>query len=318
MEQCLISVVMSVFNAEKYLNEAIDSVLTQTFKDFEFVIVNDGSTDSSMDIIDGYSDKRIIKIIQENRGLSSALNAGIELASGKYIARMDADDISLPNRLEDQLKFMEQNPEFVLAGSNAYVIDSGGEYLYTSNMPLNEEQILKSLLHTSPFYHSSVIYNKEVFKKCGGYNEKIRHHVEDLILWNQMARFGRMGNLSTPLIKYRLVPGALSNRNKRTADSMINMAVRIIKGDIPAESEYSILESLSKQTTNAQKFSSYYANLGCIYLYRRKERIRAFRNFLSALRFAPFNISFAFLTLLSLMPAFIVNKWIKIRKIDIT
>jgi glycosyltransferase involved in cell wall biosynthesis len=318
MEQSLVSVVMSVFNAEKYLREAIESVLAQTFTNYEFIIINDGSTDSSMDIIGGYNDARIKIITQENKGLSSALNAGIKIASGKYIARLDADDIALSNRMQIQVNFMEQNPEVVLSGSNAYVIDSGGEYLYTSNMPLNEEQILKCLRNTSPFYHSSVIYRKEVFDKCGGYNEKIRHHVEDLILWNKMAQFGKMCNLREPLIKYRLVPGALTNRNKKTADSMINLAGRIIKGEIPSDSEFEEIDTLSKRATNAQKSGSYYANLGCIFLYRRKERGRAFRNFLYALRCTPYKISFAFLTILSLMPAFVVNRWMKFRKIDIT
>lgn len=112
----VISVVMSVYNAEKYLDEALQSILNQNF---EFIIINDGSTDKSLEIIEKYKyqDTRIVLISRENRGLIASLNEGIELAKGKYIARMDADDISLPNRFEEQLKIMENDKEIVVCGS---------------------------------------------------------------------------------------------------------------------------------------------------------------------------------------------------------
>lgn len=112
-----ISVIMSVYNGEKYLREAIDSILNQTFTHFEFIIVNDGSTDKSLNIIKSYNGSRIILVQQENKGLAAALNEGIKIAKGKYIAMMDADDISLPTRLEKQIQFMEAHPEYVAIGS---------------------------------------------------------------------------------------------------------------------------------------------------------------------------------------------------------
>ena len=125
----LISVVMPVYNGEKYLKDAIDSILNQTHTDFEFIIVNDGSTDNTANIIDSYVDSRIIHVRQENRGLPKALNVGASISKGEYIARMDADDISLPNRLKSQYLFFKSNSDIsVLAGSFSY-IDEKGKYL---------------------------------------------------------------------------------------------------------------------------------------------------------------------------------------------
>jgi len=115
---------MSVFNGERYLREAIDSILQQTFVDFEFIIIDDGSTDSSASIMSSYADRRIRVIRQKNRGLSAALNVGLKAAEGRYIARMDADDVSLPHRFGRQYLFLETHPQCVAVGSNAIIIDS--------------------------------------------------------------------------------------------------------------------------------------------------------------------------------------------------
>jgi len=114
-----VSIVMSVYNAQKYLDEAIESILNQTYSNFEFIIINDGSTDKSLEIIENYAkkDSRIIVINRENKGLIYSLNEGIRKANGKYIARMDADDISLPQRLEKQVEFMEKNKNIGICGT---------------------------------------------------------------------------------------------------------------------------------------------------------------------------------------------------------
>ena len=108
---------MPVYNGEKYLQEAIESILNQTFKDFEFIIINDGSTDKTLEIIKSFTDPRIKLITQENRGIIYSLNKGITESRGKYIARMDADDISLPERLEKEYRFLEQNPNYGIVGT---------------------------------------------------------------------------------------------------------------------------------------------------------------------------------------------------------
>ena len=118
-----VSVLMSVYNGEKYLKEAIKSILGQSFKDFEFIIINDGSIDKTEKIIKVFNDKRIVLINQENIGLTKSLNNGLKLAQGDYIARMDADDVALSYRLEKQVKFLDSNPHIFLVGSSCYLIN---------------------------------------------------------------------------------------------------------------------------------------------------------------------------------------------------
>ena len=121
----MISVIMSVYNDEKYLSKAVESILNQSYKDFEFIIVNDGSTDNSFEILEKYQqdDKRVILIEQDNIGLTKSLNKAIDMACGKYIARMDSDDISLLTRFQKQIDFLEQNKDYALAGTNIAKID---------------------------------------------------------------------------------------------------------------------------------------------------------------------------------------------------
>jgi glycosyltransferase involved in cell wall biosynthesis len=134
-QEPLISVVMPVYNAAQYLREAIDSILNQTFRDFEFIIINDGSTDRSLEIIQSYNDDRIRLINQKNTGLAKALNNGIAIAKSDFIARMDADDISIPERLTSQFSFLESNVDVVAVGSNAEVIDKEGNHVYCTAQP---------------------------------------------------------------------------------------------------------------------------------------------------------------------------------------
>ena len=149
---CIVSVVMSVYNSEKYLPEAIESILNQTYTNFEFIIINDGSTDNSLRIIKEYAnkDKRIIVISRENKGLIFSLNEGIEVSKGKYIIRMDADDISLPNRLKIQLDFMEKNKDIAICGTVAITFDeNNNERVW--KVYEDEKMIKAELLFSSPF-----------------------------------------------------------------------------------------------------------------------------------------------------------------------
>ena len=171
----MVSVVMAVYNEELYLQQAIESILNQSLDDFEFVIVNDGSTDRSAEIIRSYNDSRIRLLNQENRGLTRSLNRGIKEARGGMIARMDADDISEPKRLEMQVEFLEANPDYVLVGTNVWIMTDDGEIIRKSNYPVNDEGVRQVLLHTdySPFCHSSVMFRKDAAMKCGLYDERL-------------------------------------------------------------------------------------------------------------------------------------------------
>jgi len=195
-----ISVIMSVFNGEKYLREAIDSILSQSYTDFEFIIVNDGSTDNSPSIIKSYSDKRIRLIDNEqNIGLTKSLNRAIKQGRGEYIARQDVDDISLPQRLEEQVKYLEQHPEIVALGTSRYVIDEDGKIMR------KEAALLKpghNLFQANAFTHGSVMFRKAVIDELGGYNEVFRYS-QDYELWLRVAQHHQIRNLPQVLYKLR-------------------------------------------------------------------------------------------------------------------
>jgi len=179
-----ISVVMPVYNGEKYLREAIDSILNQTFRDFEFIIVNDGSTDSTEEIILSYSDPRIVYVKnEENLQIVKTLNKGIAMAKGKYIARMDADDISMPERFEKQYQFMEENPEVGLCGT---WLRTFGEFVTEWSYPVNDVDIKVSLMFFSPIVHASIMCKRSLFEFCK-YEDDF-NKAEDYRLWSVLKR----------------------------------------------------------------------------------------------------------------------------------
>lgn len=195
-----ISVIMSVYNGERYLREAIESILSQTFTDFEFIIVNDGSTDNSLEIIQSYHDDRIRVINNEiNCGLTKSLNKAIREARGEYIARQDADDISLPNRFEEQIKHLEEHPQVALLGTSIYRIDSGGKILRKTVAMVNPG---KSLFRQNQFNHGSTMFKREAVNRLGGYNELFRYS-QDYELWLRLAKYYEVSNLTQVLYKLR-------------------------------------------------------------------------------------------------------------------
>lgn len=188
-QQPLISVVMSVYNGARFLREAMDSMLAQTFANFEFVIINDGSTDGSREIIEGYDDRRIRLYEQENQGIARALNRGIGLARAGLIARMDADDISAPRRLEKEYDFMRSHPEFaVVAAGTALMTEDGrrGPLSFeagTAWRELGDDDIVRKSL----VWHGSVMYGKAEFLEAGGYRPETVP-AEDLDLWLRLRQ----------------------------------------------------------------------------------------------------------------------------------
>ena len=212
----LVSVVMSVYNDGHYVKDAIESILAQTFADFELLIVDDGCTDDTRAIIATYHDARIRLIINErNIGLAPSLNRAIRLSGAKYIARQDADDISLPDRLSREVDYLENHPEVALLGSAAMVISHDGQP--RGDWPaLAEDLDLKwSLLFVNPFIHSSVMVRRSVVEQAGYYTERpdiARAFVEDYELWSRINRIARSANLPQPLLKFRQNPTSASVR----------------------------------------------------------------------------------------------------------
>jgi glycosyltransferase involved in cell wall biosynthesis len=195
---------MPVYNAEKFLAEAIESILNQTFTDFEFLIFNDGSTDNSLKIIQQYQrkDSRIKLVYSgENKGYVFHLNEGIRLAKGKYIARMDADDIALPERFAKQVDFLERNPEYVICGSRA---ETFGTTQSTIALPLSNEDIKLKMLCITPFVHPSVMLRKSTLWENNLFYDEKAMPAEDRKLWLQLAPLGKMHNLEESLLLYRV------------------------------------------------------------------------------------------------------------------
>ena len=213
-----VTVLMTVYNGEKYLRESMDSILNQTFMDFEFLIIDDASTDASCNIILSYNDPRIRLIENEkNVGQAESLNRGLEKAKGKYIARMDQDDICLPQRLRCQLDVMEQNPNVGVCGTFAQFIDSNSKDIivkWNEEMMTENEDLKTQLLFRPCFIHPSVIIRKSVLKNHHLCYEESAGHAQDYRLWYRISPFCDFVNIPHKLYKYRLHKSQL-NKNKQ-------------------------------------------------------------------------------------------------------
>lgn len=210
-----VSVVMSVYNGQEYVAEAIESILNQTFKDFEFIIINDGSTDDTLTLISGYHDTRIKLISRRNKGLVASLNEGIEVATGRYIARQDADDISLPGRLRDQVKAFEDHPQLVLCGTGFQDIDFHGVKGSITELSLSPSLLKLEVYTRSPFCHGSIMAKKESIQKVGGYSDRVGP-VEDYDLWIRLKDEGDFMNLKSIRYLYRIQPNSISHQQAKT------------------------------------------------------------------------------------------------------
>jgi glycosyltransferase involved in cell wall biosynthesis len=236
----LISVVLPIYNGAKTIRRAVESVLAQTYKNFEFIIINDGSTDETPEILTSLHDERIRILHQENRGLVASLNRGITEAAGKHIARMDADDFAMPKRLEKQVEFMESHPTVGVLGTAVKIVYSDGTERIRRR-PLDTASIRKNIVKICPFCHSSVMIRKEVFDKVGPYDSSKdgskKLLVEDYDLWVRVLAAGYdMANLPDVLMVYYKEPASilrsrsLSMRLKQQVLSRIEIIKRLNLG----------------------------------------------------------------------------------------
>ncbi len=206
----LVSVIMPVYNAGDYLVEAIDSILKQTYRDFELIIVDDGSRDNSWEIIGNFQKKypKLIKSYRLDKTINyagnGAVNYGFQYASGEYIVRMDADDISLPRRLEKQVKFMQDNPEIILLGSKAYVIDKNGKITGKKNVPLTHGKIYEGYGVVHPIIHPTVMIRRSLLPDEGRIYEKKYGINSDYYTFFRLLNCGKFANMDEYLIKYRV------------------------------------------------------------------------------------------------------------------
>jgi hypothetical protein len=199
-----LSIIMAVYNAARYLREAMDSVVSQDFRDFEFIIVDDCSTDDTPGIIASYGDPRIAYVRNEcNAGQTPSLNRALGIARGQYIARIDGDDAYRPGKLRRQVDFLDANPEVCVCGTAAVKIDGEGREFGVFVPPVRPHDIRFAIHHRVPVCHVSVMMRREPVMVCGGYDERYKY-AADYALWSTLLTRGhRIANLPQPLMQYR-------------------------------------------------------------------------------------------------------------------
>lgn len=225
----MITVLMSVYNGGEFLFESIESVLGQTFQNFEFLIIDDGSTDKSAEIINKYAnnDSRIVFIKKDNTGLTDSLNVGLRHARGKWTARLDADDIALPDRLQNQLNFVEVNNNIFLLGAGCIEIDEAGTNLKEHSYPSEHNILMKHLRTINKFFpHSSAFFNRQMVLDSGGYNERFSRS-QDCDLWLRIGEIGKIACLDVPVIKLRKHSNMISNTNNGKLQEVMGMCAII-------------------------------------------------------------------------------------------
>ena len=222
-----VSVIMAVYNGARYLQEAIESILSQTFSDFEFVIINDGSTDGSVDIVKSYADPRIVLLENEsNIGLTCSLNRGIQCSRGELIARQDADDVSLPERLARQVAYLDEHPEVGLVGSGVLWIDEKGGILQEWRPVTDPVQIQRLLLTGIPFRHGTFVFRRQCLLDIGGgYDEKMPV-AQDCDLLLRIAESWELANLNVILYRFRVHSTAITAQRANDQDVFLKQAVQ--------------------------------------------------------------------------------------------
>lgn len=311
-----ITVLMPAYNAEKYILEAINSVLNQTFTDFELLIINDGSTDATAQIIHSFSDSRIRLINQANQGIAVALNIGLLNARADLIARFDADDICKTNRLEIQSRFLSEHPDHILVGSDADYINIHADYVFTCHMPAHTAGEIQQLdIEKCPFIHSAVMFRKKSILEAGGYHTHA-FAFEDHLLWSKIIRQGNTCNLPQALIQVRLNPESVSIDEKwRTKRFHEIKSKAILDGDISDKDGEELRHILRKQDTLKIKEGSYYSLLGKKYTWDNHQPKKARICLGKAIRIHPGRLDSYFILVLSYFPKGFIN-WVYKKKLS--
>lgn len=325
-ERPLISVTMSVFNEDKYLSEAIDSILSQTYQNFEFLIVNDGSSKSVRDLLNTYSDPRLVAIDQSWLGLTKSLNNAINNSKGVYIARMDADDISLPTRFQKQVEILDNNPNIGLVGTSYVEISEKGEEIYKTIFLADNQKLKQELLFQNQFCHGSVMFSRECLKKVGAYREEFKR-AQDYDLWLRMSEYFDITNIQEILYKRRLDKDSISIAVKSEQNYFARLARQCArsrrKGKKEPLDKIRIIDKVGphsrwfRSLDERRKLCQYDFHQGRLLFAQRKLKLaRSF--FLSSLKNLPLRFdSWGFL-LATYLPISLVNKlepiWKKLQK----
>jgi glycosyltransferase involved in cell wall biosynthesis len=243
-----VSVVLSVYNGADFVADAIRSILDQTFRDLELVVIDDGSTDDTPRVLASFDDPRLVVTARENRGLTPSLNEGIERARATYVARQDADDVSLPTRIERQVAFLDGHPRVVLVGTNYVVFDERGE-LARSDLFTHPDDLKVAQGLSNQFGHGSVMMRRDAVLAAGGYDSTVGH-VEDYDLFARLAHDGEIANLAEPLYRWRRNTGGVSFSNQSVQlDQMLAIRDREFERIVSHRNEYRVFSSLHPFST---------------------------------------------------------------------
>jgi glycosyltransferase involved in cell wall biosynthesis len=209
-----VSVLMSVRNGAPWVRDAVESVLDQTVTDLELVVIDDGSTDATASLLATVGDPRLRVERQPPTGLTPSLNRALALARAPLVARLDADDVALPERLACQRAFLDAHPDVGLLGTGAREVDASGREIGVVRPPEDDAAIRRAMIRRNPFVHSSVMMRRSALEEAGGYDERLAV-AQDYDLWMRMSRVTRLANLAAPLVVRRLLPGRVSATRDR-------------------------------------------------------------------------------------------------------
>lgn len=309
-----VTVLMPAYNAGKYIAEAIESVLQQSFKDFQLLIINDGSNDKTEGIIRSFKDQRIRLINQSHKGIATALNKGLSKARTKYIARFDADDVCLPERLMQQVLFLDNHPDYIVVGSEAEYISENGEHLFNfKSVGHTHERIIQKIYSCCPFIHSSVMYRKEAVIKAGGYSVHA-HNFEDYLLWIQLLKSGKFYNLPQQLIRVRFNPASVTIDERWRGRIFRKLKHEIItKGSITETEGSHLFNIIKSQDFQNIKEGSYYALCGKKILLDNHQAKKARPLFSKAIMRYPYRLDNYGLYFLSFFPDSFIT-WLNRKK----
>lgn len=273
----LISVVLSAYNAEKYIYEAIESILNQTYTNFELIIINDGSSDNTEEVILSFKDPRIRYIKnKQNRGLIYSLNRGLSEAQGKYIARMDADDYSLPERFAKQVKFLEENSDYIICGGQIEAFGDIKRRVGKHIKPTTDKELKEYMFISSPFAHPTVMMRKSVLDLYNLEYDKDFKDSEDYKLWVDLSDKGLFYNLEDVLLKYRISESQITQRSNIQQQESARKVRRLYLSkrypflSIPLEINIEFVKHIKQSTKNNMAFqlcllSCYDYNINIVY-----------------------------------------------------
>jgi len=316
MSSPMVTILMPAYNAAVFIKEAINSVLEQSFTDFELLVIDDGSVDDTAAIIREFTDPRIIYLQKDHQGIASALNMGLREAKGRFIARFDADDVCMPNRLLKQVEFLSADDRYVLCGSDAEYISESGEHLFNFTcIGHTHEEIRSQLYVLCPFIHSSVMYRKEAVIAAGGYSPHA-HNFEDYLLWVQLATYGRYANMPEQLIRVRFNPASVTIDEKWRGYRFRQLKRKIIlKGNITAEEGDELKAIIQNQNTQKIKKGAYYALCGKKFLVNNHQPSKARTYFSKAISIHPLRWDNYAFYLLSYFPQRVISWLYRIKPI---